>query len=89
MAAGRKHPLVPAERLTRVSSEIGGRLVGDPAKFVDDAYTVAQTLVDLHREFTQRLIELLDTGPAENMGSPDQVSGLVLPFPTRLAKTAR
>jgi hypothetical protein len=81
--------VVPVQLLKRLNSDIGKRLVGDPAAFLDESYDVTQRLLDVHREFAQRLFEVLDPRPDVNTKAPEPSLGRVLPFPARVAHSGR
>jgi hypothetical protein len=82
-------PLAPTELLRRLHREIWTLLVDDPAKFVDDSYDLALRLLALHREFAQRLFDVLDpeADASETPAEPDL--GRVLAFPTGEVKRAQ
>ena len=66
------------------------RIIGldDPAQFVDDGYQVLQQLTSLHREFAQRLFEVVDPRDLDVKVTSVAATGQVLPFPTRWAATS-
>ncbi len=47
-------------RLGRVHLQLSGLMLDDTARFVDEGYEHLQRLTALHREFAQRLFEVLD-----------------------------
>lgn len=81
--------VVPVQLLKRLNSEIGKRLVGDPAELLDESYALTRRLLDLHREFAQRLVEVVAPRPGMSTEAADPSSGQVLPFPARVAHSGR
>lgn len=81
--------VVPVQLLKRINSDIGKRLVGNPAAFLDESYAVTQRLLDVHREFAQRLVEVLDPRPDTSTEAPGPPSARVLPFPASVAHSGR
>ena len=68
-----------ATRLARLQLGLGSQLLEGPAGIIDDNYDLLQRLTALHREFTQRLFEVMGSHgvipPAV-----DQGTGQLLPF---------
>jgi hypothetical protein len=70
-------------RVGRVNLQVAGLLFDDTARFVDDGYEFLQRLTALHREFAQRLFEVLDSRDPSLAANTEAENGGVLPFPTR------
>ena len=83
---GNKAPWLVA-LLVRVPADFGRLLLEDPAKAVDDGYDLLQRLTGLHREFAQRLFEIVDPQARPTVEATDRGDSVVLPF--RLAHRAR
>ena len=63
-------------------------MLDDPAQFIDEGYELVQRLTSLHREFAQRLFEVVDPRDPSPVVTSDAASGEVLPFPTMRAYQA-
>jgi hypothetical protein len=70
-------------RVGRFQPESVCLMLDDPAEFVDDGYEVLQRLISLHREFAQRLFEVVDPRDLSVRARSDAGTGHVLPFPKR------
>lgn len=85
-AGGNKHNTVPLlNRVVGLQLEFVSLMLDDPARIVDDGYEVLRRLTSLHREFAQRLFDVVDPRdiPVEVTSAPG--SGRVLPFPAKRA----
>jgi len=82
----RELPLL--NRISQLQHELVSLLLDDPAQFVDDGYQVLQQLTSLHREFAQRLFEVVDPRDLDVKVTSVAATGQVLPFPTRWAATS-
>jgi hypothetical protein len=86
--ASERKSLPLLHRVGRLQLAFVRLMLEDPAQFVDEGYDLFQRLTSLHREFAQRLFEVLDPrGPFPTVTS-DAPSGDVLPFPTRRVHTS-
>lgn len=88
LSLGARTGVVPVHLLKRLHYGIGKRLIGEPAAFLDEAYDVTQRLLDLHREFGHRLVEVLDPRAETSSEPADPSLGQVLPFPARVAQSS-
>ena len=84
LAGPRAKPGTLSERVRKVQFGLADVVVGDSARAVDESYGLAQRLLDLHREFAQRLFDVAD--PRERPGETDSAaepaeSAHILPFP--------
>ena len=75
-------------RVGRLPLELGSLVLDDPAQLVDAGYELLQRLVSLHREFAQRLFEVVDPRERSLKVTSDAAAGHVLPFPTKRASTS-
>jgi len=89
VAGGTKHKTVPLlNRVFLLQLEFASLMLDDPAQTVDDGYELLRRLTSLHREFAQRLFEVLDCSEHPVKANPDAASGCVLPFPIKRASTS-
>lgn len=61
--------LIP--RALRSRLEAHRRVSGGPAELLDDFYSLLERLLALHREFAQRLLEVLEADPPDVPGPPE------------------
>ena len=76
-------------RTGRLQLELGSLVLDDPARFIDEGYELLLRLVSLHREFAQRLFEVVDPRDPCVKVTSDAATGRVLPFPSKRASTSR
>lgn len=88
-AGGHNRRTVPLlNRVGRLQLEFVTLMLDDPAQIVDEAYEVLHRLTSLHREFAQRLFDVLDPRDIPVKATSDPRSGRVLPFPAKRASTS-
>lgn len=67
-------------RIWRVQLSVGAAVFGDPARIVQVNYRHFEETIALHREFSQRILEAVDSVEARNPGSsPGNVVPLMRP----------
>jgi len=81
----RKLPLL--HRVARLQLEFASLVLDDPARVVDDGHELFQRLTSLHREFAQRMFEVVDHRELPVKVTSHATSGRVLPSPTQRAST--
>ena len=84
---GRRTPPL-LHRVGRLQLELVSLVLDDPARFVDDGYELLRRLTSLHREFAQRMFEVVDPRDLPVKVTSHPTSGRVLPFPTKHACTS-
>jgi hypothetical protein len=65
------------------SFHLTAALVGEPAELVDDSYALVERLTRLHREFAQRIFEVLDPRPNDTLGVGFDASAIAPVVPLR------
>jgi hypothetical protein len=86
--ASERKSLPLLHRVGRLQLAFASLMLDDPAQFVDEGYELVQRLTSLHREFAQRLFEVVDPRDLSPVVTSDAASGEVLPFPSRRVYTS-
>jgi hypothetical protein len=71
----------PIGRVWAAQLNVAGILVGEPLTLADEGYQHVQRLVELHREFAQRLFEAFDTRDLLTASNP--ATSNVIQMPSR------
>lgn len=74
IAAGERTPFARGVRSAAGTRDLEERFVATCAEVLDDTYEVAQRLLTLHREFAQRLFEVLETRWDSTVAQPHGTS---------------
>ena len=87
VGTGGKRVSSASARFRALQFELGSVLVEEPRDFIDDGYDLLQRLLGLHREFAQRLFDVLDNRDGLAATHPGDPGAQVLPFHSRRAQT--
>ena len=82
-------PVTPLQLLTRLELAAMSVLTRDPAKLVDERYELAQSLWTLHREFAQRLFDVMDPRQLSLEPETPTSAATIVMFPDRRAQRPR
>lgn len=74
-------PMASLQRLTGVKFELWYAMLNDASRLVDERYALMQSLWALHREFAQRLFDVMDPAKATRERDCEAGTASVLQFP--------